>query len=133
MPEYSNNTALLKQTTHVVFIGINCVRYKSRSGSDVRRSHKFLYSRLCYCLYNTGVKAIISLYSDRKSSRNQSSLVSIVNNGLTSQLAANLANFLTTYNLDGVAVDWESGESQEQMTAVMDAIGPAVHAFQVIK
>jgi hypothetical protein len=70
-----------------------------------------------------GVKISICFYA---SGTALSSLVA--NSTLLAQLAQNLRTFAVANNLDGVDIDWESGEPQSEMDTLITAIAPVLHA-----
>lgn len=74
--------------------------------------------------HNAGIKVLVSLYGQETGE-----LEAVVGDaGLRTTLITNLSNLVTTYNLDGIDIDWESaGMTQALWALLIDDLYTAIH------
>lgn len=114
----------ISKFTHVIFSSVSPASATDPTVVMANNMSWSLLTQFSNTAHSLGVKAMVTFYVG-----NNNELGNLINRGLVNQVVANITNILATYNLDGVDIDWESGEPQSAMSTFLDALGPAVHTL----
>jgi hypothetical protein len=115
------NVLKLEQLTHLVYTFVEV-----RSAKDPTLVCGWGWDYISQCVaagHGKGVKVLVSLYGSPGLE-----LDAIVkSDALRASLVTNIKNMVMTYNLDGVDIDWESGEPQAEMDKLITDLYAVLH------